>query len=209
MIARLSVHILNVQITKPFYTWDCNAWCTSTSVKPLFISATLYHCTPRLLRHTTGAVELNSGGPFHHITLSSFSYNPKREMHWISKQCIKCLRILYCRLCPDEEQEHKIRIGNQTIKFFSKLEALSNGEVLDIKVEMNKLLEDIPIGFILQDEETPMLKTETETLLGAITDPPLRREAGQYRWLPHNCMQMLSGAHLTVGTIAGKSAWPS
>ena len=42
-------------------------------------------------------------------------------------------------------------------------------------------MEDIPIGLILEDEEMPAL--ETETLLGAITEPPPRGEAGQDRRL--------------------------
>ena len=32
-------------------------------------------------------------------------------------------------------------------------------------------MEDIPIGLILEDEETPALETEAETLLGAVTEP--------------------------------------
>ena len=37
---------------------------------------------------------------------------------------------------------------------------------------MNRLLEDIPIGLILEDEETSALEMKTETLLGATTEPP-------------------------------------
>ena len=37
---------------------------------------------------------------------------------------------------------------------------------------MNRPLEDIPIGLILEDEETSALEMKTETLLGAITEPP-------------------------------------
>ena len=50
---------------------------------------------------------------------------------------------------------------------------MSEGEVLDVEVEMNRLLEDIPIGLILKDEEMPAL--ETEMLLGTTTEPPPRR----------------------------------
>ena len=38
---------------------------------------------------------------------------------------------------------------------------MSEGEVLDVEREMSRLLEDIPIGLILEDEET----LETENLL--------------------------------------------
>lgn len=47
---------------------------------------------------------------------------------------------------------------------------MAEGEVRDIEGEMNQLLEDIPIGLILHDEET---KTD---LLGAETEPPHRGE---------------------------------
>ena len=43
-------------------------------------------------------------------------------------------------------------------------------EVLDVNIKMDQLLENIPIGLILEDEETPAL--ETETLLDAITKLP-------------------------------------
>ena len=84
-------------------------------------------------------------------------------MHWISKHCIKCFRILYCHLCPDKEQE---------------LQAMLEGEVADVEVEMNWPFEDIPVGLILEDEETPVLETETKTLLGTITKPPTEERGG-------------------------------
>ena len=95
-----------------------------------------------------------------------------------------------------------------------KLEAFSDGEVLDIKVEMNKQLEDISIGFILEDEETPTLETETETLLGAITEPSTEERGRAVREVASqqyaNAIgEGRRGQGFTVGTLAGKSAWPS
>ena len=39
-------------------------------------------------------------------------------------------------------------------------------------------MEVIPIGLIVEDEETPALETEMETLLGAITEPPTEESGG-------------------------------
>ena len=69
-------------------------------------------------------------------------------------------------------------------------------------------MEDVPIGLILEDEETPALETEMETLLGTTTEPPPRREAGQHRRLPCKSMRMLTmnwgrSQGMTVGTLAG------
>ena len=44
----------------------------------------------------------------------------------------------------------------------------------------------------MEDEETSALETETETLLGAITESPPRREAVQRRRLPRNSVRMLT-----------------
>ena len=41
---------------------------------------------------------------------------------------------------------------------------------------MNRLLKDIPIGLILDNEET--LETKTENLLGAGTEPPTKENGG-------------------------------
>ena len=46
---------------------------------------------------------------------------------------------------------------------------MAEGEVQDIEGEMNQLLEDIPIGLILDHEET--LETKMD-LLGTETEPP-------------------------------------
>ena len=69
-------------------------------------------------------------------------------------------------------------------------------------------MEDIPIGLILEDKETPALELETETLLGVITEPPPRREVGQCRRLPCNSMQRLTmnwgrSQVMTMSTLAG------
>ena len=39
-------------------------------------------------------------------------------------------------------------------------------------------MEDIPIGLILEYGETLALETETETFLGAITEPPTEERGG-------------------------------
>ena len=39
-------------------------------------------------------------------------------------------------------------------------------------------MEDIPIGLILDDEESPAHETEMETLLGAITETPTEDRGG-------------------------------
>ena len=69
-------------------------------------------------------------------------------------------------------------------------------------------MEDIPIGLILEDEETPALEMETETLLDTLTKPPIRKEAGQRRRLPCNSMRMQMAKEgrsqgMTAGTLAG------
>ena len=55
---------------------------------------------------------------------------------------------------------------------------MSDGEVINVEVEMNQLLEDIPIGLILEDEETTELDTKTATLLGTITKAPIDETGG-------------------------------
>ena len=45
-------------------------------------------------------------------------------------------------------------------------------------------MEDIPIGLILDDEETAERETEMETLLGAITKPPTDERRGN----PGGCL---------------------
>ena len=46
---------------------------------------------------------------------------------------------------------------------------------IDVDAEMGQLLEDIPIGLILEDDETPTL---VETELDAGTEPPPTNERG-------------------------------
>ena len=53
---------------------------------------------------------------------------------------------------------------------------MSEAEVLDVEVKMNRLLEDIPIRLILKDKETPEL--ETKTFLGATTKAPTEERGG-------------------------------
>ena len=48
--------------------------------------------------------------------------------------------------------------------------------ILDVDIEMDQLLENIPVRLILEDEETPMLKMET--LLDAVTEPPIEVRGG-------------------------------
>ena len=46
---------------------------------------------------------------------------------------------------------------------------------IDVDMEMEQLLEDIPIGLILEDEETPTL---VETEMDAGTEPPTNERGG-------------------------------
>ena len=73
----------------------------------------------------------------------------------------------------------------------------------DIEGEMNWLLEDIPRGLILDDEE--MLETETENLLGAETEPPTEERWGNAGGCHGIQIPTAKGGRskgMTVGTLA-------